>query len=487
MNKNIIELQDAVIRDEARRFREPVDFSLAEGEHIAIVGPNGSGKTVLVETLLGTLYLDRGTLRYDFGTSSPLASDNIRYITFRDAYGTADRDYYYQQRWNSSDRECAPAASQMLDRTAKDSAWRERLLDMLGIGDAMLQKPVVTLSSGELRKFQIARMLLSAPRVLVVESPFIGLDPPARDTLQELLGELVRRSAVQVVLSVASPDDIPDFITHVYTVDKMRCGRKQTLAEFRDAEPFTRARTALRDRLAAQPPVLPARLSAEPAYDEAVRLRNVTIRYGERTLLDRVGWTIRRGEKWTLTGANGSGKSTLLSLICADNPQSYAQDIALFGRPRGSGESIWDIKRHIGYVSPEMHRSYMKDIPAVDIVASGFFDSIGLYFHPDDAQRAVCTEWMEAFGIGALRDRSFLKLSSGEQRLLLLARAFVKDPELLILDEPLHGLDGCNKERARAVIEAFCRRPGKTMIYVTHYEQELPRCIGHRKELVKNE
>ena len=175
--------------------------------------------------------------------------------------------------------------------------------------------------------------------------------------------------------------------------------------------------------------------------------------------------------------------STLLSLLCADNPQAYAQDISLFGRRRGTGESIWDIKRRIGYVSPEMHRSYVKDIPAVDIVASGFFDTIGLYRTPDDAQRAVCEQWMDAFGIRPLRDRSFLRLSSGEQRLLLLARAFVKDPDLLILDEPLHGLDCCNKERARAVISEFCRRPGKTMIYVTHYERELPDCINRRMEL----
>ena len=217
-----------------------------------------------------------------------------------------------------------------------------------------------------------------------------------------------------------------------------------------------------------------------------VRLRNVTIRYGERTVLDSVNWTIRGGDKWTLTGANGSGKSTLLSLICADNPQSYAQDIVLFGRQRGSGESIWDIKKHIGYVSPEMHRSYIKNIPAIDIVASGFFDSIGLYLTPNDDQRAVCEEWLKTFEMGGLRDKSFVKLSSGEQRLLLLARAFVKDPDLLILDEPLHGLDCYNKERARAVIEAFCRRPDKTMIYVTHYERELPRCVDKKMVLQKH-
>ena len=142
-----------------------------------------------------------------------------------------------------------------------------------------------------------------------------------------------------------------------------------------------------------------------------------------------------------MSGDNGSGKSTLLSLVCADNPQAYACDISLFGHKRGSGESIWDIKRHIGYVSPEMHRSYKQNIPAIQIVASGLKDTIGLYVRPNEAEREQCRKWLEVFGIGHLADRKFMEMSSGEQRLVLVARAFVKEPDLLILDEPLHGLD----------------------------------------------
>ena len=196
-------------------------------------------------------------------------------------------------------------------------------------------------------------------------------------------------------------------------------------------------------------------------------------------------WTVRQGECWAISGENGAGKSTLLSLVCADNPQAYACDIELFGSRRGTGESIWDIKRRIGYVSPEMHRAYVKDIPAVDIVASGLHDSIGLYRRTRPDQRQQCLHWMEQFGIQAIADRSFLKLSSGEQRLCLLARAFVKDPELLVLDEPMHGLDTANREKVREIIGKFCRRPGKTMIMVTHYEDELPDCITDRLLLKK--
>ena len=179
-------------------------------------------------------------------------------------------------------------------------------------------------------------------------------------------------------------------------------------------------------------------------------------------------------------------KNGLLSLVCADNLQSYACDIALFGRKRGSGESIWEIKKNIGYVSPEMHRSYLRNLPVIDIVASGLHDTIGLYVQTPREELEICDWWLETFGIAALRDKSFLKISSGEQRLVLLARAFVKDPALLILDEPLHGLDTYNRRKAKAIIEAFSQRRGKTMLFVSHYESELPNTIDKRLFLKRN-
>ena len=221
-------------------------------------------------------------------------------------------------------------------------------------------------------------------------------------------------------------------------------------------------------------------------HEPIIELHDLTKQYGKFSAVDRINLTVRKGEIFGILGPNGAGKSTLLSLVCADNPQSYACDIELFGRKRGSGESIWDIKRHIGYVSPEMHRAYLKDLPAIDIVASGLNDSVGLYVHPRPEQRAVCEWWMDIFGIAGLKDRTFLKLSSGEQRLCLLARAFVKDPELLILDEPLHGLDDRNRQLTREIISAFCRRKDKIMIMVTHYAEELPDVITHNLFLKKN-
>ena len=215
-------------------------------------------------------------------------------------------------------------------------------------------------------------------------------------------------------------------------------------------------------------------------------MEHVSIKYGNRTILKDQDWEVRNGEKWALFGPNGAGKSTLLSLIYADNPQSYANTLYLFDRKRGSGESIWDIKKRIGYVSPEMHLFYMENVPVLNIVSSGFFDSIGLFRKCTERQQQVALAWMRVFGIEELKDRSFLTLSSGEQRLALLARAFVKDPDLFILDEPLHGLDDRNRQLTREIISAFCRRKDKTMIMVTHYAEELPDVITHNLFLKKN-
>ena len=154
--------------------------------------------------------------------------------------------------------------------------------------------------------------------------------------------------------------------------------------------------------------------------------------------------------------------------------------------PRGTGESIWDIKRHIGYVSPEMHRAYQRDIPALRIVASGLKDSVGLYVKPTDEELEACRFWLDVFGLKDKENTTFLKLSSGEQRLVLLARAFVKDPELIILDEPLHGLDDRNRRLVKDVINAFVERHNKTLIMVTHYAEELPACIDHKLRLIRH-
>lgn len=489
MEQPIIHLAGGVVRNPLVRLDAPASFDLSASEHIAIVGPNGAGKSLLVDMLTGKYPLREGELAYNFSSSDKRAVyDNIKYIAFRDTYGSADANYYYQQRWNAHDQEEAPLVSELLGEV-KDEPLKHKLFDLFHLSP-LLDKKIILLSSGELRKFQLAKTLLTAPHVLIMDNPFIGLDASTRTLLVDLLEQLSRMGELQIILVLSMLDDVPGFITHVVPVADRRVGeklgREAYLDAFRAADAVRRAEEPalfeeLRQRILALP-----YSHANYTSDEVVRLNKVSIRYEDRTILRELDWTVKRGEKWALSGDNGSGKSTLLSLVCADNPQSYACDISLFGRKRGTGESIWEIKKHIGYVSPEMHRAYLKNLPAIEIVASGLHDSIGLYKRPHAEQMGICEWWMDIFGIAALKDAPFLQLSSGEQRLALLARAFVKDPELLILDEPLHGLDTYNRRRVKQIIEAFCHRQDKTMIMVTHYENELPGTITNRLFLKRN-
>ena len=474
--------------------RHPFSLQLLEGEQIAITGPNGGGKTMLVDILRGRHNLQIPQPYYDFSPSSkPYFSDNIRYIAFRDSYGSVDQTYFLQQRWESQEMDPEmPTVGQLLDRaylaegedTPERDSLRQQLYDIFQMRP-LLDKPIILLSSGELRKYVITRTLFAEARLLIIDNPFIGLDASTRDQLKMLLAAYVARTSTLMVLVLSKTDDIPDFITHVVEVNDRTVAPKVTREEYLD-----HVQAAILPSLAEDKRLsilqLPARTDDYMA-EEVVAMRQVTIRYGERTILKDLSWTVRNGERWALRGENGAGKTTLLSLICADNPQSYACDIVLFSRQRGSGESIWDIKRHIGYVSPEMHRSYHRDLPAIRIVASGLKDTIGLYAVPTEEEYRQCRWSMEVFGIGELADRSFLQMSTGEQRLVLLARAFVKDPELLILDEPLHGLDDANRQMVKEIIDTFCQRPGKTLIMVTHYEEELPTCIDHTLFLKKNQ
>ena len=412
-------------------------LDIRRGEQVALVGENASGKSRLASVFAG---------RY-----------GAKYITFRDSYGSyGDRNFFMQQRWNLFTLEGdPPSVGEALRQDAAESKdpeaalRRVQELTALFSMEPLLDKPLVTLSSGELRKYQLTRALLGGPEILVVDNPYIGLDPRTRGLLTELLTTL--SGTMTLVLVLSRPAEIPPFITHVIPVTDGEAGEKMPREAYLDS-------------------VLP------PAV---VRLRNVTIRFGERVILDSLNWTVREGEHWALTGANGSGKSTLLSLINADNPQAYAHDIELFGRPRGTGETIWDIKRKIGFVSPELHRAFRQDATALNIVTSGHFDTEGLFRKPSEEQKAIARQWMEEFGIGDLAERPFLRLSSGEQRLCLVARAFVKDPPLYILDEPLQGLDEPQRKHVKALLDRYCGAPGKTLVMVTHYPEEYPGCIDH--------
>lgn len=472
----IIEIKGAVPRMKNLAFKSPLNWSIRENENWAVVGPNGAGKTLLIDILTAKHALKAGEIN-TLGNQS--ISKIVKCVAFRDIYSLADiQNSYYQQRWNAGDEHEVPFVKDLFSKG--DKAWMDSLVEAFGIED-LIEKPINLLSSGELRKTLIIRSLINKPRLLILDNPFIGLDKKSRALLNDVLEKLSKLEKVQIGLILSHPKDLAQSITHVLPVKDMTLLPEMSGDAFRadqqfQTELFGSAPKGITDQLLYKTENIP--------FENALELKDILVRYGSRTILKDLNWNVKRGEKWALLGENGSGKSTLLSLISGDNPQAYANNITLFDRKRGSGESIWDIKKRIGYISLEMHLYYLKNVRCLDVVGSGFFDTIGLYRKCNEEQEAVALEWMKAFGIDHIKDVSFLNISTGEQRLVLLARVFVKNPDLLILDEPLHGLDISNKQHIKSMIEKFCTED-KSLIYVTHYEEEIPDVVTQRLTLTK--
>jgi molybdate transport system ATP-binding protein len=481
----VLSLQNATLRRSGGTVLTDVNWMVNYGQQWAVVGPTGSGKTTLLEAVAGRIPLGGGSVRYGFferekqdghapAAASPWAA--IAYVPAGTAFtrrsNTPDR--YYQQRFHSMDSDDFPTTRDFLlgrDGVGEEPApgektkRLERLAGLLRIGP-LLDREVVKLSNGETKRVLITKALLQSPRLLLLDNPFTGLDDTARQLLRDCLADLIG-SGIHLVLATV-PGEMPPGISHVL---RLAGGR---------AEPF--AREAFDGMITGPapaegaPPLLPLPQPA-PAFRVAVQMNGVNVQYGGVKILEDVHWTVAAGEKWALLGPNGSGKSTLLSLINGDIPQAYANDIVLFDRKKGSGESIWEIKRKIGYVSPELHAYYPKSATPFEAIASGFGDTLHGQGELSARQAETVAAYLYALQLEALRDAPLWRLSAGEVRLALVARALVKAPPLLILDEPCQGLDESYQRRIRTLLEGTCAHPGQTMIYVTHYPAEIPGCV----------
>lgn len=318
------------------------------------------------------------------------------------------------------------------------------------------------------------RILQAYPSVLVIDNPYIGLDPNSRAALTAVLQQLSQ--FISLILVVCRPLEIPSFINRVIHVEDKQMRERTRETEIQESKQSEEAEQPV----AAIPAPTTRDYPETEAGEEIVSLSDINISYGTRTVFKNFSCNIKSGEHWAVTGPNGAGKTTLLSLMLADNPIAYALPVRLFGRKRGSGESIWDIKRKIGYVSPEIFSTYKKHLSVIHILASGLHDTIGIYRTPSNAETIICQQWLATFGVPHLAEKCYLELSHGEQRLVLLIRAFVKSPQLLILDEPFHGLDRHWCEKAKEITDRYmAANPRRTLIMVTHHTEELPACIDH--------
>lgn len=472
----ILKINEVVPRLGEICFQKPINWKIRRKQHWSIIGANGAGKTLLTDILIGKYALKSGEIIIE---NNKTKAQYIKSVSFRDIYSLSDiQNSYYQQRWNAGDVHEVPVVSDLLKKT-DDEIWLQFLMEIFGIND-LLDKEINLLSSGELRKILIIKSLLLKPGLLILDNPYIGLDTDSRIVLNDVFSKIVSLQSIQLVLVLCNPTDIPEMITDVLPLKDRDLLPPMSRSAFLEDEQFQNKLFSTSNEMD-----IPSQSgSADNTFENALSFTNIFVKYGNRIILKELNWKVKRGDKWALLGKNGSGKSTLLSLVCADNPQAYANQIELFDRKRGSGESIWDIKKRIGYVSPEMHLYYLKNVKCLDVVGSGFFDTVGLYRKCTKEQENVAEDWMQIFGVLHLKDRPFLQISTGEQRLVLLARVFVKEPDLLILDEPLHGLDINNKQKVKKIIEDFCN-DNKSLIYVTHYENEIPSVVDKRLVLEK--
>jgi molybdate transport system ATP-binding protein len=478
MAEILLQLEQVSVKLGAQKVLNNIDLTIYQGQHWAVTGESGSGKTVLAHTLAGRHFFS-GHINTSLGTPETFHHAVVvveQQHRFKDL--TNRSDFYYQQRFNSFDAEQTATVAQELSNHVSPDNKQEaaQWISLLQINN-LLDEPLIQLSNGENKRLQLAIALLQKPELLILDNPFVGLDVSGRQILHSIL-EKISTTGITLLL-ITTPDQLSPCITHVATLQK---------GALVSAVPAVNYQAPAAENISL--PVSSADLQAmmrlpEAGFITAIKMAGVTIQYEGKYILQDINWEVKRGERWSVSGPNGAGKSTLLSLITGDNPQAYANEIYLFDRRRGSGESIWDIKKKTGYVSPEMHLYFDYTATCFQAIASGLFDTIGLFRALNAEQEALVYQWISLLQLDTKAHQGLSRLSAGEQRLALLARALIKNPALLILDEPCQGLDAAHTQLFRSLVDTICGQWPTTLVYVSHYRAEIPACVNKFLQLEK--
>lgn len=469
MSNPVVHITNLTLKYQHKLVLQELNWTINRQENWLLRGISGSGKTSLAKAIAGLVKYE-GDITLNFDPASALAPV-VHYVAnwyqFKDLEGQSN--FYYQQRYNKQATETTATVRVELENYgAKNQlsfAEAERLLAALGFSE-LIGSTLIQLSSGEHKKLQLVKALWLRPQLLIIDQPYNGLDKLSRQHLN-LLFEEITAAGTQLIL--ISNDKELSSVIHRFA--EIKSGHLiEVLAGEYVLEQEEEHKLPIPDFLR-EVPFSPA--------EHIVRMTGVNISYGEKQVLKNINWEVKAGEKWLLQGPNGSGKSTLLSLVTGDHPQAYANNFELFGQQRGSGESIWDIKKRIGLISPELHWYFDPLATVKQSIISGFFDSSGLFREPDYTKKTQADELISYFGLTEYQNTLLSQLPLGKQRLAFLARTIIKNPELLILDEPCQGLDQQQTAYFNRLVDELCKN-GTTLIYVGHFESQLPACIEKR-------
>ena len=468
-----LRLQNATFPLAQRKKLNIENLMIQANDFWAIVGGNGSGKSALAQALCGKIPCSVGELQNDF--------QRIAMLSFEQQQKIMEAIFNDRNNDTVSSDDFGLTACQVILADAKNENLCQEYAAKLGI-TSLLERPFMQLSTGESRKVLFCQMLVSEPDLLILDEPFEGLDQASQRYWQQLMAEL--REKMTVVLIVNRFGDIPACATHIALLDNLQLILQGERADVEQQAVYSQLKFAEENVCAPLPESLSTK---EKIEGNPFELENVTIQYGEQKIIDYLTWTVKPQQHWWIKGPNGAGKSTLLSIITGDHPQAYANKVKLFGRQRGTGETIWDIKKHIGYVSSQLHMDYRVNCSALEVIVSGFFDSIGVYQRIPESVRMKAMEWLARLNLQNLTQTPFRSLSWGQQRLLLIIRAMIKHPPILILDEPLRGLDGLNRHLVKQFIEQLVQNSETQLLFVSHQDSDAPNCLTHLLEFVPSE
>ncbi|WP_211218068.1 ATP-binding cassette domain-containing protein [Niabella aurantiaca] len=462
----ILNIKDLSVHYGSKTVLHNLSFTVNQGEGMVIRGESGSGKTTLAKAIAGQATYT-GSLEISFDPRSSLhPKTHLVESWYRFTNLEGDRNFYYQQRYNHQQRRDTITIARELELYGRENVLAPRFLNELIAAldySRVLDEQLFEISSGEHKKLQLIKALWLSPQLLMIDQPYTGLDTRSRARLNQLLNDYTTKGGTLILLS--NDTELPACINHFVTLSngQLIAGEASFNIPQKPLKP------------------LPSFLKERPSYttQNLISMKNASVRYDGVYVLSDINWEVNAGERWLLQGHNGSGKSTLLSLVTGDHPQAYANDMKLFGVQRGGGESIWDIKKRIGLISPELHWYFDASATVLQSLASGFFDSNGLYRQLRYAQKQQLDELLKFLELYDVRDELLTTLPLGKQRLALLGRTIIKNPQLLVLDEPCQGLDQQQTRYFNDLVDAISKN-GVTIIYVGHFETQLPSCISHK-------